>query len=406
MIDVESMKYSLRNLWKRKSRSTLTILSIFIGIATIFIFISFGLGLTTYVNELASEAGVDKFIVQGRSQAAPGLDDAFSIGDKDREVVAKTKGVRDAIGYKVKIVQVEKDSDFKFVFGGGYVPSDRNNEVLFQSFGINILKGRELKKGDMGKVTMGFNYQQPLRIFDDPIELGEKITINDKKYEVIGFYEPIGNPGDDSNVYFTEEELERLFDGEDISYGAIFGTVSNPENLNKVVESVEKNLRNSRGLDEGKEDFFVQTFEEAIEQFSIVLNVVVGFIILIALISVVVSAVNTANTMVTSVLERTKEIGVMKAIGATRATIRNIFLFESAVLGFVAGVIGVLFGYMVSSSLGTVLDQIGWGFLAPEFTPFLFIGLILFATVIGTLSGVIIAIQAARLNAVDALRYE
>jgi putative ABC transport system permease protein len=127
---------------------------------------------------------------------------------------------------------------------------------------------------------------------------------------------------------------------------------------------------------------------------------------LIALISVFVSAVNTANTMITSVLERFKEIGILKSIGARNSEIFKIFLFESGFLGFVAGSIGVLVGWAASDFGAGILDNLGYGFLSPHYSWSLFIVLILFATLTGAISGMIPAWKASKINAVDALRYE
>jgi len=110
--------------------------------------------------------------------------------------------------------------------------------------------------------------------------------------------------------------------------------------------------------------------------------------------------------MVTSVLERIREIGVIKSIGAKNSEIFNIFLFESAFLGFVAGVIGVVLGSLISTIAGRTLDALGWGFLMPYQPIWLFVGGILFATVVGAVSGVMPAINASKLKPVDALRYE
>jgi putative ABC transport system permease protein len=142
------------------------------------------------------------------------------------------------------------------------------------------------------------------------------------------------------------------------------------------------------------------------ESFSSALDIIIGFVILIALISVIVSAVNTANTMITSVLERYKEIGILKAIGARNSEIFGIFLFESAFLGLIAGILGVLLGWGMTSFAGKILMNSGWGFLQPYYNSTIFIGLILFAVLTGAISGVIPAIRAAKTNTVDALRYE
>ena len=143
--------------------------------------------------------------------------------------------------------------------------------------------------------------------------------------------ETIGNPQDDAQIYVTNEKFLEMFPDKD-SYAEIVARVD-LANMDKAIENIERGLRKSRGLEEGKEDFYVQSFEDMIESFSGALNVIIAFVILIALISVLVSAVNTANTMITSVLERYKEIGILKAIGARNSEIFTIFLFESAFLG-------------------------------------------------------------------------
>ncbi len=405
MIEKENLKYSAKNLYSRKSRSILTILSIFIGIATIFIFASFGWGLYDYTNSLASEAGVDKFFIQAKGIGAPGVDTTFKLLDEDLDETRKTPGVKEVSAYYIKAAQIEKGRERRYVYMTGHFASEQDKRMLTELSGIDVFTGRDLKKGDKGKVMLGHNYLLEDKIFERPVRLGEKLIINGARFEVVGFYEPIGNPIDDSNIYVTADDIKALF-GEDVSYGFLIGTVNDKDRLDPVVDLVTKRLRNLRGQDEGKEDFFVQTFEDAIAQFSAVLNIIIGFVILIALISVLVSAVNTANTMITSVLERTNEIGVMKAIGARNSTIRNIFLLESAMLGLVAGVIGVAIGAAFSSFAGSVLKNLGWGFLSPKYSPVFFVVLILFAVVVGTLSGVTVAIQASKQNAVDALRYE
>src|SRR3989344_9240257 len=390
----EAMSYAKENLLKRKMRTALTILSIFVGITTIFLFISFGWGLYDYVQELAGESGADKFIVQARGVGAPGLDQTFALDETDLHEVEKTLGVKQALGFYANVVQIEHKKEKKFVFISGYEPTSINDELIGQAFGVSIIPGRELRKGDGGKVVMGYNYQEPSKIFEDTLKIGEKVELNGEKFEIVGFYERVGNPQDDSNVYVTDAEFKRLV-GEDTKFAMIFGQVQNKNDIDSVVDRIEKSIRKNRNLEEGKEDFFVQTYQELIDQFGTVLNIVIGFIIVIAFISVIVSAVNTANTMATSVLERTREIGVMKAIGATRGMIRKMFLIESGLVGLAAGVAGVIAGWALSSAAGYVLTLLGWSFLAPKFTPILFIALILFSTVVGIISGVTVAIQAS-----------
>ena len=107
-----------------------------------------------------------------------------------------------------------------------------------------------------------------------------------------------------------------------------------------------------------------------------------------------------------AVLERIKEIGVMKAIGAKNSDIFIIFVFESGFLGLVAGIVGVLVGFGITSIAETFLDGNGWGFLSPYYSWELFIGCILFATFTGAISGIIPAWKASKIRTVNALRYE
>jgi len=215
----------------------------------------------------------------------------------------------------------------------------------------------------------------------------------------------VGNPHDDSNIYISEDYLDKLYPDKNNSYGWIVARV-NPLDIDSVIGGLEKNLRKVRDLKEGKEDFFVQSFQEMISSYMGSLNIIIGFIILISLISVFVSAVNTANTMITSVLERVREIGVIKAVGARNSEIFSIFLFESSFLGLIAGVLGVFMGWGIASFGGIFLENLGWGFLTPSFPPILFIGCILFAIITGAISGVFPAMRASRINVIDALRYE
>jgi len=402
---VEMIKYAKTNLLMRKTRTFLTLLSIFVGITTIFIFISFGLGLYSYIQELAGESSLDKFIVQAKGTGAPGLDQTFALDETDLKEVEKTLGVKQALGFYADVLEVEHKREKKFVFASSWEATNENNQLIEEAFGFSVSPGRSLRKNDAGKVVLGYNYQLPNKIFSKPLKIGDKIKINGEDFPIIGFYESVGNPQDDSNIYLPVQDFKKLL-GEDKKFAMVFGQVHSPDEVSSVVERIQKNVRKNRNLDEGKEDFFVQTYEELIEQFGAVLNIVIGFILVIALISVLVSAINTANTMVTSVLERTKDIGVMKAIGATRKMIRNMFLIESGIVGFTAGIFGVFFGWAISSALGTVLTALGWNFLAPKFSLILFISLILFSTVIGIISGVTIAIQASLMKPVDALRYE
>lgn len=399
MISKESIKYSLRNLSHRKTRSAFTIISILAGIATIFIFVSFGLGLYKYIGEMSSASSADKILIQPKGLG--GMDATFSFSEDELNVVEKTSGVYEATGVYFKNAEIQKSDIKKYTSIIGYDPK---KPLVMDIFNINIYTGRELQPGDRG-VVLGYNYILPDKIFSKPYELNDNIEINGEKVKIVGFYEAVGSAPDDAQLYVTNDFIQELYPNESLPYNWIVAKVD-VDNIERVTKDIERNLRKERNQEEGKEDFYVQSFDDMIESFSTALDIVIWFIILIALISVFVSAVNTANTMITSVLERVKEIGVMKSIGAKNSEIFNIFLFESSFLGFVAGVLGVILGWVVSFVGGKIIASLGYGLLQPYFPIWLFIACISFATLTGAISGVLPAIKASKINPVDALRYE
>jgi putative ABC transport system permease protein len=242
-------------------------------------------------------------------------------------------------------------------------------------------------------------------VYDKPLGVNDKIIVNDIKLDIVGIFDEIGNPSDDAIVYMDEDTfLDVTNDSK--NYAMITARIDDLDRTDEIIDRAEKNLRQHRNQDEGKEDFFIQSFEELLEAFQNSLNFIIGFIIFIAFVSVVISAINTANTMFTSILERTKEIGVLKSIGARNSEILKIFLLESSILGFVAGIIGASLGALISWLAGVLLAAVGFGFLQPHLSWLLFGLCILFATVVGMISGMIPAYNASKQKPVDSLRYE
>lgn len=403
MISKGTIVYSLRNLKHRKGRSLLTVFSILVGITAIFIFISFGLGLQAYIQDFTTKTSADKVAIIPKGVGAPGLDSSFALTEDDLDAVRDAAGVYEATGLYSKPAEISQDGNKKFVFLTGYDPS---TSLVLEFFGgLGAYRGRLLRSGDEGKVVLGFNYLLEDKIFPKALDLNDKVTIQGKEMTIVGFFERVGNPQDDSNIYIIDDSIEDLYPNTTGKFNMIVAR-ADVDKIDIAIENIEKKLRKSRNVEEGKEDFFVQSFQDLIDSYSGALNLIVGFIILIAFVSVLVSAINTANTMITSTLERVKEIGIIKSVGAKNSEVLGIFLFESAFLGFVSGCLGVLIGWAFSATAGNVLNDLGWGFLSPIFPPVLILGCIAFATLTGVLSGIIPAIQASKIKPVDALRYE
>lgn len=382
-------------------------LSILIGIAAIFTLISFGQGINSWVNEFAQEMGTDKiFLMPGGGLNNPPGTSNNPFDEDDLEFVRKIKGVDEGTGMMIAYGKVQyEDYPEKYPFVIGFSTDSKEKRLVEEMFGgIGILEGRDLKKGDFLKVTLGYSHTQDNVMWKKRVNLGDKIEIRDKEVEVIGFYEEVGSPADDAQLYVSHETYEELFETDYFEY--IYVRSSKGENPEEIAEKIKEKIRKDRGQKEGEEDFSVQTFEDVLETFTSIITILNGVLVIIALISIVVAAVNIMNTTYTSILERTREIGVMKAIGARNRYILVVFMTEAGVLGFLGGVIGVTIGYGISKLGGFIAAQSGLALLKPAFPWWLTTGCLLFAFLIGAVSGLVPSVQASKLKPVDALRYE
>ena len=385
-------------------RSFLTILSILIGITAVFALVSFGQGINKYVNDFAQEMGTDKIMMSPGGFVPPGTSNIL-FTDDDIDFIRKVKGVKVVTAWMAGTGKIEfKDFKEKYTFVFGFSTDSEEQRLMEELFGVDIEKGRNLKRGDVLKALLGYNYLIPNKLFKKGLRVGDKIEVNDVKVEVIGFYEEIGNPQDDSQVYLTYEGLEEIFGDKDYEYLAIRSAAG--VDPSALADKIKERFRKRRDQKEGEEDFVVQTFEDTIATFTSVINMLNGVLVLIALISLVVAAVNITNTMYTNVLERTREVGVMKAIGSRNKQILEVFVVESGFLGLVGGILGVLLGYGIAKIGEFAAKSAGLTFLKPAFPLWLIIGCLAFAFFVGAGSGVLPAIRASRLKPVDALRYE
>ncbi|MBX4196732.1 ABC transporter permease [Candidatus Pacearchaeota archaeon] len=395
---------AVKNVRKRRLRSWLTMLGIFISIATIFTLMSASLGLQGAVREQFRILGTDKFFIQAKGQAAgPGSGGAVQLTTRDVSIIEKIPGVK-TISYTVYGNAEVKFQDQKRYFMVTGYPLDKA-DVFTELGAYKADEGRLLKLGDQGVVMIGSQFKYNA-IFKKPVSAGDTLTIQGVDFKVRGVLEPVGNPGDDRNILIPLDDFRLLFNSSD-RVDAIFVQVEQGQNLQEVVSRVERKLRNERGVTEKTQDFEISTPEELLASFGTVLNIITGFLLGVAAISLLVGGIGIANTMYTSVLERTREIGTMKAVGARNNDILLIFLIESGMIGLIGGIIGVALGIAISKSLEYIaIHRLGTTLLKAATPAYLIIGCLLFAFLAGALSGLWPAWQATRVKPVDALRYE
>jgi putative ABC transport system permease protein len=395
----------LRNIQRRRLRSWLTMIGIFIGIASVVALVSLGQGLQKYIDEEFAKLGRDKIIITPKGGFGPGTS-TVKLTDTDLRAIRGTPDVIEAAGLYVKPLQMEFNNEVRYYFGAG-LPSDDSRRLIDELFlNYNVEVGRNIKKGDKYKVMLG-HYFLDQNLFGKNVKLNDKIKINGKDFEVVGFLEIIGNPQDDTNVYMPLDTLKELSNLQETEYSEFVVKIGKGVDPVAASQRIERALRRSRGLKEGNEDFEVSTTEELMKAFNTLLNIVQGVLVGIALISLVVGGIGIMNTMYTAVLERTKEIGILKAVGAQNRDILSLFLVESGILGLAGGAIGVLLGMGFSKLVELVATMALQTKLLQAYFPwYLTLGSLAFSFLVGTVSGILPAYQASRQKPVDALRYE
>jgi len=396
---------ALGNLKHRGLRSWLTILGIFIGIAAVVSLISLGQGLQSFVTDQFEQVGGDKILIQPRVFAPPGsvTEEELILNKKDLETIRKVPGVEDAEGALTRTTIALNGKEQQIVVVNGV--TERYLEFFTSTSFTEPIEGRGLKDSDGNKVMVGYNHVFG-DIWDKPLRIGGDIEVKGREFEIIGVLKKQGNSGDDNSIWMQKETFRELFNtGND--EGIIVAKTEKGFNPDQVAEDIEADLRDEKNEKIGEETFSVQSFSQLLKTFTDIFAVVQAILIGIAAISLVVGGIGIMNTMYTSVLERTKEIGIMKAVGAKNKDIFLIFLIESGLLGLVGGAIGILLGISIGKGVEYVAAvQLGSPFLKAVFGIPLISGALLFSFLVGAASGVLPAMQAAKLRPAEALRHE
>ncbi|MAG15498.1 hypothetical protein CMO88_00385 [Candidatus Woesearchaeota archaeon] len=381
----------LRYISGRKLRSWLTILGVVIGVASIVALVSVSQSLQASVEEQFEAFGTDKVMIYASSDV-PGF--GTGLNEDDVDIIDGIADFEYVSGILFKSCKIEYKDEIDNVYCMGF-PSDKAKRE-FEEFGIDFDEGRAFET-DSNKVVIGPRLAYD--VFEKKISVKNKIEVEGEKFEVVGIVESLGNPEDDSNVYMPLEEMRDLFkDEEGISY--ITAKVKPGIDIEEAAEKVKKELKKVRS----EESFDAVTADQLLEQMGAILDILQVMLVGIATISLVVGSVGIANSMYTSVLERVKDIGIMKAVGAPNHEIIAIFLIEASLIGFVGGIIGVAFGTLIAFFIGVSAEQAGFGILKVSIESWVMAFGLAFAVIIGMISGFMPARKAAKLKPVDALK--
>ena len=396
------LNFIIRNLFARKLRTTLTVLGICVGIAAVVALVMLSSGLQAGIaNEFAS-IGSDKLFVRAASAGfgPPGTAVSAPLTVREKEIIEDLKGVKVATGRLLRVLAIEFDDEIVTEMLAS-MPDDSKENDLVVEFGDYALK--EGRWGDKGKfeVVLGIS---AVEIFEDDLELGDILIIEGSEVEVVGIIESTGNPEFDDAILMSEKAQRELIGVSD-EYDGIVIQTDNTDGMALLQERIEDELRDYREVKEGSEDFTVQSPEALLATLTTVLVIVQGVLVGIAGISLFVGSVGIMNTMYTSVVERTREIGILRAIGARGHEIRILFLVESGILGFFGGLVGIAIGVSITLGIEFVLvNYMNVQLLDVQVSYVMLFVLLLLSTVIGAASGYFPSKEASTITPLEAIR--
>ena len=409
-------RHSLNMLLHSKLRNWLTIVGIVIGVAAVVAIISIGQGLQQNVQSQIGGLGQDTLTISAGSERALGrgggdvsITNPKHLSKKDIQTLKLISGVKSINGIVSGRADVSYNSENTSLSLQGL------DTGLFKEFVTTSLQsGRYFSQGEVGSVIIG--NKVATGIFRNSIGAGYTLKIGNKPFRIVGILSSSSGFGNSDNVIYISEKnardiLANKIDLKSDEFSSIQVKVEDVNFINETATKIDAALINSRHSNPDKKDFSISSPLALQERFSQITSSITIFLGVIAAVSLLVGAIGVANTMFTSVLEKTKDIGIMKAIGARNIDILLLFLFNSGMLGLVGGLIGVAFGALISSILPSVFSSGlglpgGRGSFKTSLSFSLLFFSLLFSIIIGMISGAIPAYRASKLKPVDALRYE
>jgi putative ABC transport system permease protein len=426
----KAVKLALNILVHSKLRTWLTVIGIVIGVSAVVAIISIGEGMQQSVTSRLTGLGADIITIspggggatagfrefggfEGGGQGGPS---SVNLTEKDIQALIPVQNIAAIEG------EVTGNGEAYYLGEKARVSVKGVDATEWKVITTSQLQiGRFLTESDYNAVVIGSRIANST--FKQPLAINRMITIENKTFKIVGILKASGGfGGDDRNVIMPIKAARDTLDLDPNNFNSISIKASSNDAVDQVVSDADSKLTLLHHVtNPNRKGYSITSAASVQETLSSITSTITLFLGGIAAISLLVGGIGIANSMFTSVLEKTREIGIMKAIGAKNGDILTIFVLSSAMIGAVGGVIGIALGVVASSlmsaltsgisitgSAGGGLDGLGGGAggITTAISPQLLIGALLLAMAIGVISGIIPSYRASKLKPVDALRYE
>ncbi len=378
---IVALKIAYRSITRRKFRSALTILGVIIGISTIVSLMTIAYGMRTQVKNTLNEMLGAGIIVSSRTS---GVD----IPEYVKDIILNVSGVKDAVPVITTMANVGNQP----VLTIGINPKDAT-----RLYRVSLAEGRLLNQGEKDSVIFGASTAATLGIqVNDTVTLSTQMGGVGKKFRVVGLLRAIGTGELSIGCFLTLDAAQELVNRK--GYVSDILVILDDPNLGEELERTFRTMF---------EDASVVRQEELMRQIDRIMNIINGVLLALGAVSLAVGALGILNTVMMSVHERRREIGMLKAVGAERWHILSLFLSEALIISIIGGLIGCGLGLTSVYLIQWLVSMIGLNLTIPLLiAPDILIGAFLVAISIGLIAGLYPSWKAANVPPVEALRYE